>query len=37
MAFRMSALEGRSVFDFGSRGAEAAEEIRLLTEEVMRL
>jgi chromosome partitioning protein len=37
MAFRMSALEGRSVFDFGSRGADAAEEIRLLTEEVMRL
>jgi chromosome partitioning protein len=37
MAFRMSALEGRSVFDFGSRGREAAQEIQLLTDEVMRL
>jgi chromosome partitioning protein len=37
MAFRMSALEGRSVFDFGSRGREAAQEIQQLTDEVMRL
>ncbi len=37
MAYRMSALEGRSVFDFGSRGAAASEEIQQLTDEVMRL
>jgi chromosome partitioning protein len=35
MAFRMSALEGRSVFEFGSRGAAAAEEIQQLIHEVM--
>lgn len=37
MAFRMSALEGRSVFDFGRQGEDAAEEIQQLTEEVVRL
>lgn len=37
MAFRMSALEGRSVFDFGSRGRDAAAEIQQLTDEVVRL
>jgi chromosome partitioning protein len=37
MAFRMSALEGRSVFDFGSRGRDAAAEIQRLTDEVVRL
>ena len=37
MAYRMSALEGRSVFEFGSRGADAGNEIQQLIEEVMRL
>jgi chromosome partitioning protein len=37
MAFRMSVLEGRSVFDFGSRGSEAGAEIQQLIEEVMAL
>jgi chromosome partitioning protein len=37
MAFRMSALEGRSVFDFGSRGSDAGAEIQQLIEEVMAL
>jgi chromosome partitioning protein len=36
MVFRMSALEGRSVFEFGSRGAAAAAEIQQLIDEVMR-
>ena len=37
MAFRMSALEGRSVFDFGSRGRDAGAEIQQLIEEVMAI
>jgi chromosome partitioning protein len=37
MAFRMSVLEGRSVFDFGSRGSDAGAEIQQLIEEVMAL
>ena len=37
MAYRMSALEGRSVFAYGRRGAAASDEIQQLTDEVMRL
>jgi chromosome partitioning protein len=37
MAFRMSVLEGRSVFDFGSQGNDAGAEIQQLIEEVMAL
>ncbi len=37
MVFRMSALEGRSVFEFGSRGTDASNEIQQLIEEVIRL
>ena len=37
MVYRMSALEGRSVFEFGSRGADASNEIQQLIEEVMAL
>jgi chromosome partitioning protein len=37
MAFRMSALEGRSVFDLGNRGSDAGAEIQQLIEEVMAL
>lgn len=33
--YRASALEGRSVFDMGRRGAAAAEELELLTNEVL--
>jgi chromosome partitioning protein len=34
--YRTSVLEGKSVFDMGRRGAEAANEINNLIEEVMR-
>lgn len=33
--FRSSALEGKSVFDMGSRGRDAAQEIAHLTEEII--
>jgi len=33
--FRSSALEGKSVFDMGSRGSDAAQEIEELIEEVL--
>jgi chromosome partitioning protein len=33
--YRASALEGRSVFDMGRRGAAAAEELEQLTNEVL--
>ncbi len=33
--FRSSALEGKSVFDMGSRGSDAAQEIEQLIEEVI--
>lgn len=35
--FRTSALEGKSIFDMGSRGADAAKEIEELVQEVMAL
>lgn len=35
VAYRTSVLEGRSVLDLGSRGAEASAEIRQLIEEVV--
>ncbi|WP_078121342.1 ParA family partition ATPase [Thiosocius teredinicola] len=36
VAYRRAMLEGRSVLDIGSRGAEAASEIEQLTEELVR-
>lgn len=36
MAYRSSALEGRTVMDLGVRGSEATDEIRQLIEEVVR-
>ena len=36
MAYRSSALEGRTVMDLGVRGSEATHEIRQLIEEVVR-
>lgn len=35
MAYKMSVLEGRSVFEMGSRGAAAADEVRQLANEVL--
>lgn len=35
--FRTSALEGKSIFDMGRRGADAAKEIEELVQEVMSL
>ena len=37
MVYRNAVIEGRSVLDVGSRGAEAAEEIRQLTDEMVNL
>ena len=35
--YRNSALEGKSVFDMGKRGADAAEELEQLMQEIFRL
>jgi chromosome partitioning protein len=37
MAYRSSVLEGRTVMDLGMRGSEAADEIRQLIEEVVKV
>jgi chromosome partitioning protein len=37
MVYRSSVLDGRTVMDLGMRGSEAAEEIRQLIEEVVRV
>ena len=37
MAYRMSVLEGRTVFETGKRGLDASTEIQQLIEEVMSL